>query len=67
MDFPDIGDLLAGRAPGRQDAREITGFVNNVGTGLQFAAAGAFVLDRARALGVGTQLPDDWFSEDVHP
>jgi alanine dehydrogenase len=65
--FPDIADVLAGRAQGRQDAREITCFVNNVGTGLQFAAAGAFVLEKARAQGVGTELPDDWFSEDVHP
>jgi len=65
--YPDLGDLLAGRAQGRQGPREITCFANNVGTGLQFAAAGAFVLEKARAQGVGTQLPDDWFSEDVHP
>jgi len=67
IDYPDLGDLLAGRAQGRQDAREITCFANNVGTGLQFAAAGAFVLEKARAQRVGTELPDDWFSEDVHP
>ena len=67
MEFPDLGDLLAGRAQGRQDAREVTAFVNNVGTGLQFAAAGAYVLEKARAQGAGTELPDDWFSEDVHP
>ena len=65
--FPDLGDLLTGRAPGRQSEREISLFVNNVGTGLQFAAAGAFVLGKARAQGVGQELPDDWFSEDVHP
>lgn len=67
MDYPDLGDLLTGRAPGRQGGREITCFANNVGTGLQFAAAGAFVLDKAREQRVGTELPDDWFSEDVHP
>ena len=65
--FPDLGQLLSGQAEGRQSAREITCFVNNVGTGLQFAAAGAFVLKKARAQGVGQELPDDWFSEDVHP
>jgi ornithine cyclodeaminase/alanine dehydrogenase-like protein (mu-crystallin family) len=47
--------------------REITCFMNNVGTGLQFAAAGAHVLKKARAARVGTELPDDWFTEDVHP
>lgn len=65
--FPDLGQLLSGQAEGRQSPREITCFVNNVGTGLQFAAAGAFVLNKARAQGVGQELPDDWFSEDVHP
>jgi len=65
--LPDLADVLSGRAPGRSSAREITGFMNNVGTGLQFAAAGAYVLRKARAQGVGSELPDDWFSEDVHP
>jgi ornithine cyclodeaminase/alanine dehydrogenase-like protein (mu-crystallin family) len=65
--YADLADLLAGRAQGRQSAREITCFMNNVGTGLQFAAAGVHVLKKARAQGIGTELPDDWFSEDVHP
>jgi alanine dehydrogenase len=65
--YPDLGDLLTGRAPGRQGAKEITCFANNVGSGLQFAAAGALVLRKAREAGIGTELPDDWFSEDVHP
>lgn len=65
--FDDLGMLVAGSAPGRRRADEITCFVNNVGTGLQFAAAGALLLERARAAGLGHTLPDDWFSEDVHP
>ncbi len=65
--YADLGKLVSGAAPGRQRADEITCFVNNVGIGLQFAAAGALVLDRAREAGVGHVLPDDWFSEDVHP
>src|SRR3954469_5572550 len=65
--FPDLADLLAGRAEARQSDREISLFMNNVGTGLQFAAAGAYVLKKARAQRVGTELPDDWFTEDVHP
>ena len=65
--YPDLGMLLNGTAPGRQGAGEITAFVNNVGLGLQFAAVGALVLEKARAKGVGERLPDDWFSENVHP
>lgn len=65
--YPDLGELLSGSAPGRQRAEEITCFANNVGTGLQFAAAGAFLLKKAREKRVGQELPDDWFTEDVHP
>jgi ornithine cyclodeaminase/alanine dehydrogenase-like protein (mu-crystallin family) len=65
--YPDLGELLSAGAPGRQRADEITCFANNVGIGLQFAAAGAFVLRKAREQSAGTELPDDWFSEDVHP
>ena len=65
--YPDLGELLAGKAPGRREESEITCFANNVGTGLQFAAAGAAVLAKARQMKIGTELPDDWFSEDVHP
>jgi ornithine cyclodeaminase/alanine dehydrogenase-like protein (mu-crystallin family) len=65
--YPDLGELLSGKAPGRRSEAEITCFANNVGTGLQFAAAGAAVLAKAREMKIGTELPDDWFSEDVHP
>ena len=65
--YPDLGELLTGKAPARRNDAEITCFANNVGTGLQFAAAGAAVLEKARQAGIGTELPDDWFSEDVHP
>ncbi len=65
--YPDLAELVAGTAAGRGHDRESTCFVNNVGIGLQFAAAGALVLEKARATGAGHTLPDDWFSEDVHP
>jgi alanine dehydrogenase len=65
--YPDLGELLAERVPGRERADEITCFANNVGTGLQFAAAGALALRKAREQGVGKELPDEWFTEDVHP
>jgi len=65
--YPDLGDLLTGKAPARREDAEITCFANNVGTGLQFAAAGAAVLAKARQMKIGTELPDEWFSEDVHP
>ena len=66
-EYPDLAQLVAGNSPGRKSPTDITCFVNNVGVGLQFAAAGALVLDKARVAGLGHELPDDWFSETVHP
>jgi alanine dehydrogenase len=65
--YPDVGMLVTGTAPGRQSDGEITAFVNSVGLGLQFAAVGALIVEKAKAQGVGEHLPDHWFSENVHP
>lgn len=65
--LPQLADLVTGKAPGRTGPHEITCFVNNIGTGLQFAAVGSLILDKAQQLGIGRDLPDDWFSETVHP
>ncbi len=63
----EIQDLIAGRAPGRARADEITVFNNNTGAGTQFAALGSAVLKRARDMGLGRELPTEWFLEDVSP
>ncbi len=65
--LPTLPDLVTGRATGRTDDEAITGFVNNIGLGAQFAAVGARVLERARARGLGRELPPDWFLQTVHP
>lgn len=66
-EYKELSQLVAGRVPGRTSPDEITCFVNNVGIGLQFAAAGALVLEKAKEIDIGHELPDEWFSEDVHP
>ncbi|PYS54378.1 MAG: ornithine cyclodeaminase [Acidobacteria bacterium] len=63
----EIQDLLAGKAPGRTRADEITLFNNNTGAGTQFAALGSAVLKKARDMGLGQQIPTGWFLEDVSP
>ncbi len=65
--FPDITTVVSGTETGRNDDREITCFINNIGLGLQFAAVGALILEKAVGLGLGTELPAEWFSETVHP
>lgn len=62
-----LPDLIAGKVPGRRSDAEITCFLNNLGLGYQFAAAGSVVYRKAKELGVGHDLPTDWFTQTVHP
>ena len=52
--LPTIPEVIAGRAQGRQRDEEVTCFLNNIGLGYQFAAAGAVVWRKARAAGSAT-------------
>jgi len=65
--YPELMYVLNGSIACRRSERDMTAFVNNVGMGLQFAAAAKAVLDAARQKGVGKLLPNEWFSELVHP
>ncbi len=70
LDFkalPSLPDLIAGTAEGRVADAEITCFLNNIGLGYQFAAAGALVLRNAAERGLGRELPTDWFTEAMVP
>jgi ornithine cyclodeaminase/alanine dehydrogenase-like protein (mu-crystallin family) len=63
----EIQELIAGRVPGRTRADQVTVFNNNTGAGTQFAAVGAAVMRTARAMGLGREIPTEWFLEDVSP
>ncbi|MBI2467821.1 MAG: hypothetical protein HYV62_08400, partial [Candidatus Rokubacteria bacterium] len=43
-------------------ASQITQHNNNVGMGIQFAAVGDLILKKARARGIGTELPLELFT-----
>jgi alanine dehydrogenase len=62
-----LADLITGTAEARSSDREVTCFINNLGMGYQFAAAGAVVYRKAKESGLGYNLPTDWFTQDVHP
>lgn len=51
----ELGQIIAGRRPGRTSHDEITIF-DSSGTALQDAAAAVMVYERARAVGAGTRL-----------
>jgi ornithine cyclodeaminase/alanine dehydrogenase-like protein (mu-crystallin family) len=63
----ELPNLFIGNAKGRENEKQKTAFVNNVGQGLQFTAVAKRVYDEARAKGVGRELPTEWFTQDVHP
>jgi alanine dehydrogenase len=70
LDFdklPTLPEMIVGSQKGRQSDDEVTCFLNNIGLGYQFAAAGSVVYRRAIEVGAGRDLPTDWFTEDVHP
>jgi len=59
----ELERVMIGEIPGRSSRDQITLFYGD-GAGLQFAALGHTVLERARARGVGRELPTEWFVGD---
>lgn len=66
-EMPLLSDVMLGRTPGRTSDRQITYFSNNEGTGIQFACAGAAVLERLaqRHFEGVAKVPLAWFLEDI--
>ena len=62
--FPPLTALVSGTVDGRRSDDEVTCFLNTIGTGYQFAVAGALVHQRAVARGVGRDLPTEWFTQE---
>jgi ornithine cyclodeaminase/alanine dehydrogenase-like protein (mu-crystallin family) len=65
--YPELADLILGRAVGRETEREITCFVTNQGLGIQFAALGSRILHAAREKKVGRYENWDHLLQSVHP
>jgi alanine dehydrogenase len=65
--YPEIQDLLTGKVPGRVNDNQITFFLNNIGTGVQFAAIGYCAYKAATEKGLGHEIPTDWFLQDIKP
>jgi len=62
-----LSDLLVGKARKRTSADEITHMNKNWGLGIEFASVAKLVYDRAKASGIGNEVPTEWFSQTSHP
>ena len=65
--YPEICDLIGGKSPSRTSDQQISFFLNNVGTGVQFAAMGYCAYKAAKENGMGHEIPSDWFMQDIKP
>ncbi len=67
LSSPSLAQVVAGQAPARETAEQVTCFLNYHGLGFQFTATGAAFYAKAVEAGRGHELPTEWFTEDVHP
>ncbi|MEQ8193231.1 MAG: ornithine cyclodeaminase family protein [Rhodospirillales bacterium] len=61
--LPTLGELLSGQCKKRESDDQVTIYLNTVGIGLQFAAVGAVLYHKAKAKGVGREIPTDWLTQ----
>jgi ornithine cyclodeaminase/alanine dehydrogenase-like protein (mu-crystallin family) len=59
-----FADLLLGKVPGRESAKEINLFKSE-GTGVQFAALGQLAYRRCKEKRLGHELPLEWFIQKI--
>ena len=63
-EYPFLADVISGKIVGRESETESI-FYDNNSAGLQFAAIGRVVYDRAKELGLGMHIPMEWFQQDI--
>jgi hypothetical protein len=62
--YPKLAKVISGEVPGRETDSE-TIFYHNTSSGLQFAAIGRLVYERAKAAGLGIKIPMEWFLQNI--
>ncbi len=63
--YPSFTDLVNSVVPGRTSRDDITLYLNGGNQGLQFAAVGRVVYDKAREQGLGHEVPTSMFLQDI--
>ena len=67
-----LGDIITQKVEGRTNNRQITLFTGSgsggsAGLGTQFVAVGSAIYKRARDMGMGKEIPTEWFLQDLKP
>jgi alanine dehydrogenase len=65
INMPRLVDLIAGKTRGRTDERQTSFFLNVGAIGAQFEGVAAAVYQKARAQGLGRDIPTEWFLQDI--
>jgi ornithine cyclodeaminase/alanine dehydrogenase-like protein (mu-crystallin family) len=65
--YPDLGELVAGKIEGRTRSDQRTFFLNSTGVGAQFTCLAHLIYTKARSLGLGHELPSELFVESIQP
>ncbi len=64
-EWPVYTDIISGKAPGRIHRDQITHYRTIGNWGVQFSSVGALVYRKAKAAGLGRELPTEWFLQDI--
>jgi alanine dehydrogenase len=64
-DWPVYTDVISGKAPGRTRDDQITFYYTVGNWGVQFSSVGGVVYRKAKAQGLGQDLPLEWFLQDI--
>jgi alanine dehydrogenase len=65
IQMPTLIDLISGKSRRRTSDTQTSFFLNVGAIGAQFEGAAAAVYDRARQQGLGTEIPTEWFLQDI--
>src|SRR3954470_17568437 len=65
IEMPRLVDLIAGKARGRTDDKQTSFFLNVGAIGAQFEGVAAAVYNKAKAQGLGVEIPTDYFLQDI--
>lgn len=66
-EVPELGEIIVGKKPGRTNERQRAVFFQNLPGGAQHCGMATRVYELAKRAGLGKELPDELFLQDMRP